>query len=187
MEKPVLKLLIQQEDLIVKRIKKFGMGCGKFGLIHADMRLANLLIHEGKTRLIDFDDCGIGWFLYDFAAGISFMEDNPTVETLKDAWVRGYRNVSSLSNEEEKEIDTHSENFSPNVLLRPLYQERVLPNIATIGGGAEVAYWLQLKSSFQQEKIPFPILVLRNSAMLITDKQMQKIKSFGLGSLPAWS
>ena len=106
MEKPVLKLLIQQEDLIVKRIKKFGMGCGKFGLIHADMRLANLLIHEGKTRLIDFDDCGIGWFLYDFAAGISFMEDNPTVETLKDAWVRGYRNVSSLSNEEEKEIDT---------------------------------------------------------------------------------
>ena len=82
------------------------MGCRKFGLIHADMRLANLLIHEGKTRLIDFDDCGIGWFLYDFAAGISFMEDNPTVETLKDAWVRGYRNVSSLSNEEEKEIDT---------------------------------------------------------------------------------
>ena len=106
MEKPVLKLLIQQEDLIVKRIKKFGMGCGRFGLIHADMRLANLLIHEGKTRLIDFDDCGIGWFLYDFAAGISFMEDNPTVETLKDAWVRGYRNVSSLSNEDEKEIDT---------------------------------------------------------------------------------
>jgi bacillithiol biosynthesis cysteine-adding enzyme BshC len=79
---------------------------------------------------------------------------------------------------EEKEIDTHPENFSPNVLLRPLYQESVLPNIATIGGGAEVAYWLQLKSAFHQEKIPFPILVLRNSAMIITDKQTHKIKSF---------
>ena len=79
---------------------------------------------------------------------------------------------------EEKEIDTHPENFSPNVLLRPLYQESVLPNIATIGGGAEVAYWLQLKAAFQQEMIPFPILALRNSAMLITAKQMKKIKSF---------
>ena len=79
---------------------------------------------------------------------------------------------------EEKEIDIHPESFSPNVLLRPLYQESVLPNIATIGGGAEVAYWLQLKSTFQQENIPFPILVLRNSAMIISNKQTQKIKSF---------
>ena len=79
----------------------------------------------------------------------------------------------------EKEIAENPENFSPNVLLRPLYQETILPNIAYIGGGAEVAYWMQLKSTFQQENIPFPILVLRNSAMLIEDKQKQKFESLG--------
>ena len=80
---------------------------------------------------------------------------------------------------DEKEIETNPENFSPNVLLRPLYQETILPNIAYIGGGAEVAYWMQLKTAFQQENIPFPILVLRNSAMLIEDKQKQKFESLG--------
>ena len=79
----------------------------------------------------------------------------------------------------EKEIETNPENFSPNVLLRPLYQETILPNIAYIGGGAEVAYWMQLKTTFQQENIPFPILVLRNSAILIEDKQKQKFESLG--------
>ncbi|MEC9209546.1 MAG: bacillithiol biosynthesis cysteine-adding enzyme BshC [Bacteroidota bacterium] len=78
----------------------------------------------------------------------------------------------------EREIEENSERFSPNVLLRPLYQECVLPNIATIGGGAEIAYWMQLKSAFQQEKMPFPLLVLRNSVMLISDKQMQIIRAF---------
>jgi bacillithiol biosynthesis cysteine-adding enzyme BshC len=79
----------------------------------------------------------------------------------------------------QKEIEENPENFSPNVLLRPLYQETILPNIAYIGGGAEVAYWMQLKTAFKQENIPFPILVLRNSAMLIDDKQKQKIESLG--------
>ena len=57
----------------------------------------------------------------------------------------------------QKEIEENPENFSPNVLLRPLYQETILPNIAYIGGGAEVAYWMQLKTAFKQENIPFPI------------------------------
>lgn len=79
----------------------------------------------------------------------------------------------------QKEIAENPENFSPNVLLRPLYQETILPNIAYVGGGAEVAYWMQLKTAFKQENIPFPILILRNSAMLINDKQKQKIESLG--------
>lgn len=79
----------------------------------------------------------------------------------------------------QKDIEENPENFSPNVLLRPLYQEIILPNIAYIGGGAEVAYWMQLKTAFKQENIPFPILVLRNSAMLIDAKQKQKIESLG--------
>ena len=79
----------------------------------------------------------------------------------------------------QKEIAENPENFSPNVLLRPLYQESILPNIAYAGGGAEVGYWMQLKTAFKQENIPFPILILRNSAMLIEDKQKQKFESLG--------
>lgn len=94
------------EFVVVRRLTDYGKGPDRFGLIHADMRLANLLIHEGTTRLIDFDDCGLGWFMYDFAAGISFMEDHPQVPALKDAWVRGYRKARSLTQEDEQEIDT---------------------------------------------------------------------------------
>ena len=79
----------------------------------------------------------------------------------------------------EKEIDEYSENFSPNVLLRPLYQETILPNIAYIGGGAEVNYWMQLKTAFQQENIPFPILLLRNSSMLLNVGQNKKRQDLG--------
>lgn len=94
------------EDTVVQRLNRFGNSPEKYGLIHADMRLANLLVHEGSTRLIDFDDCGIGWFLYDFAAGISFMEDNPQIPALKQAWVKGYRKVRDLNEAEEQEMDT---------------------------------------------------------------------------------
>ena len=79
----------------------------------------------------------------------------------------------------KNEIAKKPEKFSPNVLMRPLYQESILPNIAYIGGGAEVAYWMQLKTAFKQENIPFPILVLRNSVMLISTKQLQKITDLG--------
>ena len=79
----------------------------------------------------------------------------------------------------KNEIAEKPEKFSPNVLMRPLYQESILPNIAYIGGGAEVAYWMQLKTAFKQENIPFPILVLRNSVMLISTKQLQKITDLG--------
>ncbi len=77
------------------------------------------------------------------------------------------------------EIEEEPEKFSPNVLMRPLYQESILPNIAYIGGGAEVAYWMQLKMVFKQEKMPFPILILRNSVMLISTKQLQRIVDLG--------
>ncbi|MEL0058294.1 MAG: phosphotransferase, partial [Alphaproteobacteria bacterium] len=58
------------------------------------------------TRLIDFDDCGFGWFMYDFAAGISFMEEHPQVPALREAWLDGYRAVRPLAREDEVEIDS---------------------------------------------------------------------------------
>ena len=67
------------------------------------------------------------------------------------------------------------EKFSPNVLMRPLYQEVILPNIAYIGGGGELAYWLQLKSFFDSQKVPFPLLIIRNSALVIGEKNSRKI------------
>ena len=102
----VRKTLEDVEKVVVQRLTAFGKTPDRYGLIHADMRLANLLIDNGTTRLIDFDDCGLGWFMYDFAAGISFMEDHPQVPALKDAWIKGYRKVRSLSLAEEREIDT---------------------------------------------------------------------------------
>jgi len=79
----------------------------------------------------------------------------------------------------EREIEDSAENFSPNVLIRPIYQELILPNIAMVGGASEIAYWMQLKTVFKQEKLPFPILVLRNSLMVLTRKQVKRADSLG--------
>jgi len=62
----------------------------------------------------------------------------------------------------------HPERFSPNVILRPLYEELILPNLAYIGGGAEVAYWFQLRKVFAAYGVAFPVLMLRNSALYIS-------------------
>lgn len=68
------------------------------------------------------------------------------------------------------ELDLHPERFSPNVIMRPIYQEKILPNLAYIGGPGEIAYWLQLKAAFEAHQIQFPLLVLRDSALLINEK-----------------
>lgn len=78
------------------------------------------------------------------------------------------------------ELENHPEKFSPNVILRPLYQEVILPNLCYIGGGGEIAYWLELKSNFDYNKVPFPILLLRNSVVLATEKQLKKAANLGL-------
>jgi bacillithiol biosynthesis cysteine-adding enzyme BshC len=77
------------------------------------------------------------------------------------------------------ELKTKPENFSPNVILRGLYQETILPNIAFIGGGGETAYWLQLKDLFEHYKVPFPVLVLRNSFLIVEKKWQEKIAKLG--------
>lgn len=78
------------------------------------------------------------------------------------------------------ELETSPEKFSPNVVLRPVYQEVILPNLAYIGGGGELAYWLQLKPVFDTCNIPFPILRLRNSAGFIRRKFFHKMEKLNL-------
>lgn len=79
-----------------------------------------------------------------------------------------------------KHLDEEPERFSPNVILRPLYQEVVLPNLCYIGGGGELAYWFQLKSNFEAQQVPFPVLLLRNSALLVSEKQQKKVEKLNL-------
>lgn len=76
--------------------------------------------------------------------------------------------------------ESNPEKFSPNVIMRPLYQEVILPNLCYIGGGGEIAYWLELKSFFDAVKVSFPILLVRNSVLLATEKQIKKADKLNL-------
>lgn len=78
------------------------------------------------------------------------------------------------------EIQEHPERFSPNVVLRPLYQELILPNLAYVGGPSELVYWLQLKSVFDHFETPFPMLMPRNFAGVLTPRVLNKIEKAGL-------
>ncbi|MFN0729054.1 bacillithiol biosynthesis cysteine-adding enzyme BshC [Polaribacter gochangensis] len=80
------------------------------------------------------------------------------------------------------EVKENPQLFSPNVIMRPLYQEVILPNLAYIGGGGELAYWLQLKAYFNTVSVPFPILVLRNSVQVISAKQQKKLNSLSIST-----
>ncbi len=79
-----------------------------------------------------------------------------------------------------KLIETNPERFSPNVILRPLYQEFILPNVAYVGGPAEVIYWLQLKKVFDHYKIPFPVLMPRNFGLIVENHLSKKFEKTGL-------
>lgn len=92
----------------------------------------------------------------------------------EDAFYVHETEVSWSKQEMQQEIKDFPERFSPNVVLRPLYQEVILPNLCYIGGGGELAYWFELKELFDELKVPFPILLLRNSALIETRKQNEK-------------
>ena len=100
------EVLGRLDDTLRTRLARFGSGPDRYGLVHADLRLANLLVDGDQTYVIDFDDCGFGWFLYDFGAAVSFFEHDPRLPELTDAWVRGYRRVRPLEPEDEAEIAT---------------------------------------------------------------------------------
>lgn len=78
------------------------------------------------------------------------------------------------------EISAYPERFSPNVMMRPVYQETILPNLAYFGGAAEVAYWLELKPVFDAHQVPYPALLLRNSAMVVDAINMHRMENAGL-------
>lgn len=101
-----LAILGRLAEVLRERLRDYGTGRERFGLIHADMRQANLLVRGDEVTVIDFDDCGFSWYLYDLAAALSFIEHEPYVPELVDAWLRGYRSVAPLSADDEAELAT---------------------------------------------------------------------------------
>lgn len=99
-------LLAPAVDLIHRRLEAYGTGSERFGLVHADLRLANLLVDGDVTNVIDFDDCGFSWFLYDFGAAVSFIEHDPRLGEWQAAWLSGYREVAELSQDDEDMLAT---------------------------------------------------------------------------------
>jgi Ser/Thr protein kinase RdoA (MazF antagonist) len=99
-------VLTRLDDKLRARLTAFGQGPGRYGLVHADTRLANLLVHAGSVSVIDFDDCGFSWYLYDLGTSVSFFEHAPEVPGLVDSWLAGYRRAGQLPAEDEAEIWT---------------------------------------------------------------------------------
>lgn len=99
-------LLERTSQVIKRRLSSYGMAKEKFGLIHADLRLANLLVEGEQIKVIDFDDCGFGWFMHDLAASVSFIETKPITPDLIAAWLEGYTQVERLRQEDISEVDT---------------------------------------------------------------------------------
>ncbi len=88
------------------RIEAIGESRRRFGLVHADLRAANLLVHEGRVAVIDFDDTGYSWFIYDLAAALSFIETHPDMPAYVEAWLESYRKLRPLSRQELAAIDS---------------------------------------------------------------------------------
>ncbi|MFC5068933.1 phosphotransferase enzyme family protein [Flaviflagellibacter deserti] len=94
-------ILERAAALLERQTAAYGSSDDKYGLVHCDMRPANLLVDGDRLGVIDFDDCGTSWFAYDFAASVSFLESEPFIPELMSAWVDGYRDYVPLSREDE--------------------------------------------------------------------------------------
>jgi Ser/Thr protein kinase RdoA (MazF antagonist) len=106
MDATKLDLFGRTVDLIRDRLTSYGRGPDRFGLAHCDLRLANLLVHDDQVKVIDFDDCGFSWYMYDAATLISFYEHLPAAPGLIEHWLEGYRTVRAPARADEEEIPT---------------------------------------------------------------------------------
>ncbi len=106
LQKGGLDIVEKADALMRKRLSRFGKAPARFGLIHSDLRLANLLTADGETKVLDFDDCGFGWYLYDVASSMTFLENHEDADAIIASWIEGYRTEGTLSPEEIDEIPT---------------------------------------------------------------------------------
>jgi Ser/Thr protein kinase RdoA (MazF antagonist) len=128
------RILTRLDDVLRARLRAFGSGPDRYGLVHADTRLANLLVHDGSVSVIDFDDSGFSWYLYDLGTTVSFFEHEPVVPALVDSWLEGYRRVGRLSAEDEAEIWTFIM-FRRLLLVAWIGSHRAVDIAAELGAG----------------------------------------------------
>lgn len=117
------------------------------------------------------------------AINLFYLEGNvrERIEKQGDEWTVVGQDIRFTANSLRKELQEHPERFSPNVILRGMYQETLLPNIAFIGGGGETSYWMELKDLFEHYQVSYPVLVLRNSFLIVEEKWQEKIDKLGFG------
>ena len=101
------------------------------------------------------------------------------IERSGNGWIVNNTNLVFAHDELLAELEQQPERFSANVILRPVFQEMILPNIAFIGGGGELAYWMELKKVFEAVNVPYPVLVLRNSFLILDKEKIELTKRLG--------
>lgn len=145
------------------------------------------LFHHSAEKLVEetsnkLEQIGFKTQVHARQINFFYIEDNTRERIEKTAKDYSVVNTELKFSEEEIRmlINDHPEQFSPNVILRPLYEEIILPNLAYVGGPSELVYWLQLKSVFDHFETPFPILLPRNFALVYSKNNQEKWAKTGL-------
>lgn len=168
------------------------------GLVIIDMNNAQLkrlflpimedeLLHQTSQQYVEptqqqLSVAGFGSQAYVREINLFYLRDQIRNRIVREGETYKVLNTDYTFSKDEmlKEVQTHPEHFSPNVVLRPLYQELVLPNLAYIGGGGEIAYWLERKSQFEHFGINYPMLVRRNSALWVDGGSVNRMQKLDL-------
>ncbi len=172
----------------------------QYGLVVLDMNKASLkklfipiaeqeLLHQMSQPIIEkaqksLEAAGFGGQAHAREINLFYLRDQIRNRIVLEDGMYKVIDTEFVFSEKEMldELHTHPERFSPNVVLRPLYQELVLPNLAYIGGGGEIAYWLERMEQFEHFGINFPMLIRRNSVMWIDRTTRKKMNKLGLNS-----
>ncbi|WP_299984316.1 bacillithiol biosynthesis cysteine-adding enzyme BshC [uncultured Pontibacter sp.] len=145
-------------------------------------QLSNKLVEETNAQL---EQLGYKPQVFSREINLFYLQDGMRERIVQEGDRYKVLNTEISFSQEEilQEAQQHPERFSPNVILRPLFEEMVLPNLAYIGGGAEVAYWFQLCKVFEAHQVTFPIIMLRNSALYISKPNANRMHKLGLDPL----
>lgn len=171
---------------------------GKYGLVIIDGDDTNLkkqmleefkveLTHQQNVKIINattakLEALGYKSQITPREINLFYLQENSRERIVFEDGLYRVLNTSISFSEADiiTELEIHPERFSPNVALRPMYQEKILPNLAYIGGGGELAYWFQLKEAFDSNKISFPLLILRNSALIVDEGSKKRLDKIGV-------
>lgn len=134
---PIIEQALQK---VAQQMASYGMNDDRYGLIHADLRLTNILLLNGQTRVIDFDDCGMGWYMHDLAAAISFNEHLANAPRWVDHWLNGY------------ETQGHCDDADLAILPAMIIQRRI-QMLAWTGTHAQTQMTLSLGDQWANESV----------------------------------